>query len=72
VKKVLVDGGSSINFTFPRRSWPWGLHSKTSPSQILPSLVSCQLNPLGHIYMPVTFRTLENYRTKFLRFEVAC
>jgi hypothetical protein len=28
--------------------------------------------PLGHIYMPVTFGTLENYRTKFLRFEVAC
>jgi hypothetical protein len=27
--------------------------------------------PLGHIYMPVTFRTLENYRTEFLRFEVA-
>jgi hypothetical protein len=27
--------------------------------------------PLGHIYMSVTFRTLENYRTEFLRFEVA-
>ena len=27
--------------------------------------------PLGHIYMPVTFETLENYRTEFLRFEVA-
>jgi hypothetical protein len=27
--------------------------------------------PLGHIYMPVTFGTPENYRTKFLRFEVA-
>jgi hypothetical protein len=26
--------------------------------------------PLGHIYMPVTFRTPENYRTNFLRFEV--
>jgi hypothetical protein len=22
--------------------------------------------------MPVTFRTLENYRTEFLRFEVVC
>jgi hypothetical protein len=28
--------------------------------------------PLGHIYMSVTFGTLENYRTEFLRFEVAC
>jgi hypothetical protein len=27
--------------------------------------------PLGHIYMPVTFRTPENYRTEFMRFEVA-
>ena len=27
--------------------------------------------PLGHIYMPVTFATLNNYRTEFLRFEVA-
>jgi hypothetical protein len=27
--------------------------------------------PLGHIYMPITFGTLENYRTEFLRFEVA-
>jgi hypothetical protein len=27
--------------------------------------------PLGHIYMSVTFGTLENYRTEFLRFEVA-
>jgi hypothetical protein len=26
---------------------------------------------LGHIYMPITFGTPENYRTKFLRFEVA-
>jgi hypothetical protein len=27
--------------------------------------------PLGHIYMPVTFGTLKNYITEFLRFEVA-
>jgi hypothetical protein len=27
--------------------------------------------PLGHIYMPVTFGTPENYTTEFLRFEVA-
>jgi hypothetical protein len=26
---------------------------------------------LGHIYMPITFGTPENYRTEFLRFEVA-
>jgi hypothetical protein len=27
--------------------------------------------PLGHIYLSVTFGTPENYRTEFLRFEVA-
>jgi hypothetical protein len=27
--------------------------------------------PLGHIYIPVTFGTPENYRIEFLRFEVA-
>jgi hypothetical protein len=27
--------------------------------------------PLGHIYMPVTFGIPENYRTEYLRFEVA-
>jgi hypothetical protein len=27
--------------------------------------------PLGHIYLHVTFETPENYRTEFLRFEVA-
>jgi hypothetical protein len=27
--------------------------------------------PLGHIYLFVTFGTLENYRTEFLRFKVA-
>jgi hypothetical protein len=27
--------------------------------------------PLGHIYMSITFGTPENYRTEFLRFEVA-
>jgi hypothetical protein len=28
--------------------------------------------PLGHIYLPITFGTPKNYRTEFLRFEVAC
>jgi hypothetical protein len=28
--------------------------------------------PLRHIYLSVTFGTPKNYRTEFLRFEVAC
>jgi hypothetical protein len=44
-------------------------------SQTLLSSALCRpkenIVSLGHIYMPVTFGTLENYRTEFLRFEVA-
>jgi hypothetical protein len=74
VKKVLVDGGSSINVTFHRTLLGLGvalkeLHESDTPFfGIVPTEGEY---PLGHIYMPVTFGTLENYRTEFLRFEVA-
>jgi hypothetical protein len=74
VKKVLVDGGSSINVTFPWTLLGLGvalkeLHESDTPFfDIVPTEGEY---PLGHIYMPVTFRTPENYRTEFLRFEVA-
>jgi hypothetical protein len=72
VKKVLVDGGSSINVTFPRTLQGLGitlkeLHESDTPFfGIMPTEGEY---PLGHIYMPVTFGTPENYRTEFLRFE---
>jgi hypothetical protein len=74
VKKVLVDGGSSINVTFPQTLQGLGvalkeLHESETPFfGIVLTEGEC---PLGHIYMPVTFGTPENYRTEFLRFEVA-
>jgi hypothetical protein len=74
VKKVLVDGGSSINVTFPRTLQGLGialkeLHESDTPFfGIMPTEGE---HPLRHIYMPVTFGTPENYRTEFLRFEVA-
>jgi hypothetical protein len=74
VKKVLVDGGSSINVTFPWTLQGLGialkeLHESDTPFfGIVPTEGEY---PLGHIYMPVTFGTPENYRTEFLRFEVA-
>jgi hypothetical protein len=74
VRKVLVDGGSSINVTFPRTLQGLGvalkeLHESDTPFfDIVPTEGEY---PLEHIYMPVTFGTPENYRTKFLRFEVA-
>jgi hypothetical protein len=74
VKKVLVDRGSSINVTFPRTLLGLGvaikeLHESDTPFfGIVPTEGEY---PIGHIYMPVTFGTPKNYRTKFLRFEVA-
>jgi hypothetical protein len=74
VKKALVDGGSSINVTFPRTLQGLGvslkeLHESDTPFfSIVPTKGEY---PLGHIYMPVTFGTPENYRTEFLMFEVA-
>jgi hypothetical protein len=74
VKKVLVDGGSSINVTFPRTLQALGvaIDDLTELDTPFLSIVPTKGEyPLGHIYMSVTFGTLENYRTEFLRFEVA-
>jgi hypothetical protein len=74
VKKVLVDGGSSINVTFPRTLLGLGVALKElhESDTLFFGIVPTEGEyPLGHIYMPVTFGTLENYRTEFLRFEVA-
>jgi hypothetical protein len=73
-KEVLVDEGSRINITFPRTLQGLGvplkeLHESDTPFfGIVPTEGEY---PLGHIYMSVTFGTPENYRTEFLRFEVA-
>jgi hypothetical protein len=74
VKKVLVDGGSNINATFPRTLQGLGIALKELHESDTPffGIVSTEGEyPLGHIYMPVTFGTPENYRTEFMRFEVA-
>jgi hypothetical protein len=74
VKKVLVDGGSSINVTFPRTLQGLGVSLKKlhESDTLFFGIVSTKGEyPLKHIYMSVTFRTSENNRTKFLRFKVA-
>jgi hypothetical protein len=74
VKKVLVDGGRIINVTFPWTPLGLGvalkeLHESDTPFFGIVSTEGEYL--LGHIYMSVTFGTPDNYRTEFLRFEVA-
>jgi hypothetical protein len=73
VKKVLVDKGSSINVTFLRTLQALGVALKDLTESDTPffSIVPTEGEyPLGQIYMFVTFETLENYITEFLRFEV--
>jgi hypothetical protein len=73
VKKVLVDGGSSINVTFPRILLGLGVALKElhESDTLFFGIVPTEGEyPLGHIYMSITFGTPENYRTEFLRFEV--
>jgi hypothetical protein len=73
LKQVLVDGGSSINITFPRMLLGLGvaLNDLTESDTPFFGIVPTEGEyPLGHIYMPVTFGTPENYKTEFLRFEV--
>jgi hypothetical protein len=74
VKKVLVDGGSSINVTFPRTLQTLGVSIADLTQSDTPffSIVPTEGEyPLGNLYMSVTFDALDNYRTEFLRFEVA-
>jgi hypothetical protein len=74
VKKVLVNEGSSINVTFPRMLQALGVTIEDLTESDTPffGIVSTKGGyPLRHIYQSVTFRTPENYRTKFLRFELA-
>jgi hypothetical protein len=74
VKKLLVDGGSSINVTFPWTLQALRIAVKDLTESDTPffGIVPTEGEyPLGHIYLSVAFGTLENYRTEFLRFEVA-
>jgi hypothetical protein len=69
-----VDGRSSINVTFPRTLQALGVAIKDLTELDTPifGIVSTEGEYLlGHIYLFITFGTLENYRTEFLRFEVA-
>jgi hypothetical protein len=75
VTKVLIDGGAGLNIIFLETLRKMGLEftrmiTPTSVPfyEIVPGKAAM---PLGQITLPVTFGTLSNYHTKFIKFEVA-
>jgi hypothetical protein len=73
--KMLIDGGSGLNLIFASTLRKMGLDftdmlvpSKSPFYGIIPSNAA---HPLGMVVLPVTFDTRENYRTEFIKFEVA-
>jgi hypothetical protein len=76
LNKVLIDGGSGLNVLFTKTLKKMKLESthmltkSTSPFySIVPGNTAI---PLGSVILPVTFReTRENYRTEYIKFEVA-
>jgi hypothetical protein len=75
VTKVQIDGGVGLNIIFSntlRKMWLefTGMISPTSVPfyEIVPGKAAM---PLGQITLPVTFGTLTNYHTEFIKFKVA-
>jgi hypothetical protein len=76
LNKVLIDGGSGLNVLFTKTLKKMKLDitdmltKSVSPfCGIIPGNMAI---PLGSVVLPVTFReTRENYRTEYIKFEVA-
>jgi hypothetical protein len=73
--KVLIDGLSGLNLIFASTLRKMGLDftdmlvpSKSTFYGIVPGNAA---HPLGMVVLPVTFGMRENYRTEFIKFEVA-
>jgi hypothetical protein len=73
--RVLIDGESGLNLIFASTLRKMGMDltdmlvpSKSPFYSIVPSNTAY---PLGTVVLPVTFGTRENYRTEFIKFEVA-
>jgi hypothetical protein len=73
--KVLIDGGSGLNLIFASTLRKMGLDFKdmlvSSKSLFYGIVPGNAAHPLGTVVLPVTFGTRENYRTEFIKFEVA-
>jgi hypothetical protein len=76
LNKVLIDGGSGLNVLFTKTLKKMGLditHMLTKGSSPFYSIVPGNAAiPLGSVVLPVTFgESRDNYRTEYVKFEVA-
>jgi hypothetical protein len=76
LNKVLIDGGSGLNVLFTKTLKKMNLditHTLTKSTSPFYGIVPGNAAiPLGSVVLPVTFRkTRENYRTEYIKFEVA-
>jgi hypothetical protein len=76
LNKVLIDGGSGLNVIFTKTLKKIGLditHMLTKGSSPFYGIVPGNTAiPLGSVVLPVTFgESRDNYRTKYVKFEVA-
>jgi hypothetical protein len=73
--KVLIDGGSGLNLIFVSTLRKMGLDFTDilvpSKSPFYGIVLGNAAHPLGTVVLPVTFGTRKNYRTEFIKFEVA-
>jgi hypothetical protein len=71
--KTLIDGGSSLNIIFIEtlRKMDFDFNKMTAYDEPFHGVVPRKAAyPIGHVCLPVTFGTKENFRTKYLTFEV--
>jgi hypothetical protein len=76
LNKVLIDGGSGLNILFTKTLKKMKLditHMLTKSTSPFYGIVPGNTTiPLGSVVLPVSFReTRENYRTEYIKFEVA-
>jgi hypothetical protein len=73
--RVLIDGGSGLNLLFTSNLKKMGLDitdmltPSKSPFYII--ITGNSATPLGMVALPVTFDTWENYRTEYIKFDLA-
>jgi hypothetical protein len=73
--KVLIDGGSGLNLIFASTLRKMGLDITDmlvpSKSPFYGIVLGNAAHPLGMVVIPVTFSMRKNYRTEFIKFEIA-